>query len=114
MDEDIKIKLSPYLGCSNNLMEFFVIIGYEEVLLNEIFNNSININENKLELSIVSSSISDLAYNIFNADDIIRQVYPDNPDIIQSEIMTKSSSEYFLLVLIHQMEKVKFFILVMF
>ena len=66
MDEDIKIKLSPYLGCSNNLMEFFVIIGYEELLLDEIFNKGIKIEENKLELSIISSAISDLAYNIFN------------------------------------------------
>ena len=95
IDEDIKIKLSPYLGCSNNLLEFFVVIGYEEILLNEFFKNNTNGNENKLELSIISSAISDLAYNIFNPDKIIKQVYPDNPDIIQSEIAPKSSNVVF-------------------
>ena len=36
MFEDISIKLNPYLVRSKNLMEFFVIIGYEEKILLEL------------------------------------------------------------------------------
>ena len=71
MYEDIKIKLSPYLGYSKNLMEFFVVIGYEEKILDEIGPDNILTNQN-LDLSIISINISDLALNIFNPDNIIK------------------------------------------
>ena len=82
MYEDIKIKLNPYLGCSTNLMEFFVVIGYEEKILNEIDLSDPRC-EKDLKLSIISNVISDLAYNIFEPDNIIKQIYPDNPEIIR-------------------------------
>jgi hypothetical protein len=94
MYEDIKIKLSPYLGYSKNLMEFFVVIGYEEKILDEISPDNILSNQN-LDLSIISITISDLALNIFNPDSIIKQIYPDKPAIIQSNIKPKSTNVIF-------------------
>ena len=91
---DIEIKLNPYLGCSRNLMEFFLIIGYEERILNELGSEILEKQEN-LELSIISNDISDLAYKIFNPEYIIRQIYPDKPKIIKSEIAPKSSNVIF-------------------
>ena len=85
MLEDIKIKLNPYLGCSKNLMEFFVIIGYEEKILNEMGSRIIEEQDENLELTILSSAISDLAYEIFSPDNIIKQVYPDKPKILKAE-----------------------------
>ena len=38
-ENDIKIKLSPYLGCSKKLIEFFAIIGYEEEAIKRSFPN---------------------------------------------------------------------------
>ena len=96
MYEDIKVKLNPYLGCSNNLMEFFVVIGYEEELLNEFIYNILNgEDKDKLRVSIVSSDISDLELKSFNPDYIIDQVYPVNPEIIQSNSNPKSSNVVF-------------------
>ena len=96
MFKDIKIKLNPYLGCSNNLMEFFVVIGYEEEILNELIINDIKGEKGeKLTVSIISYSISEKAYDLFNSDYIIKQVYPDNPEIVSKEEMTKTTSVVF-------------------
>ena len=81
MYENISIKLHPYLGRSKNLMEFFVIIGYEEELLTEKFSD--NLNNEELEITVISSVISDLAYAVFDPDLIIKQIYPNKPDIIK-------------------------------
>ena len=35
MIDDIKINQFPYLGVSKNLMEFFVVIGYDERMIKE-------------------------------------------------------------------------------
>ena len=40
MAEDVSIKLNPYLESSKNLIDFFVIIGYEEKLLLEYSKNN--------------------------------------------------------------------------
>ena len=95
MLKNIEIRLNPYLGCSKNLMEFFVIIGYEERILNELGSEILEKQDN-LELSIISNAISDLAFKIFDPDNIIKQIYPDKPKIIKSEIPPKSSSVVFL------------------
>ena len=96
MFKDIKIKLNPYLGCSNNLMEFFVVIGYEEEILNELVkNDSQGEKGEKLAVSIISYSISEKAYDLFNSDYIIKQVYPENPEIVSKEEMTKTTSVVF-------------------
>ena len=85
MKDDNKIKLNPYLGCSKNLMEFFVVIGYEEKIIKELGSKILEKQNVHLELTILSSAISDLAYKIFSPDNIIKQVYPDKPKIIVSE-----------------------------
>ena len=96
MYKDIKINLNPYLGCSNNLMEFFIVIGYEEEILNEfIINANKGEKEEKLNVSIISYSISEKAFNLFNSDYIIKQVYPDNPEIIIKEEIPKPTSVVF-------------------
>ena len=94
MLKNIEIKLNPYLGCSKNLMEFFVIIGYEERILNELGSEILE-KQDILELTIISNAISDLAFKIFDPDNIIKQIYPDKPKIIKSEIPPKSSSVVF-------------------
>ena len=65
-------------------MEFFVIIGYEEKILKEkskFFN--LEKDDELLEISVISSVISDLAYGVFDPDKIIKQIYPDKPNIIK-------------------------------
>ena len=94
MLKNIEIRLNPYLGCSKNLMEFFVIIGYEERILNELGSEILE-KQDILELTIISNAISDLAFKIFDPDNIIKQIYPDKPKIIKSEIPPKSSSVVF-------------------
>ena len=94
MYDDIKIKLSPYLGCSKNLMEFFVIIGYQEEILDEYSPNILQ-NQDKFDLEIISNVISDLDFNVFDPDLIIKQVYPEKPKILKTNIMPNSSNVVF-------------------
>ena len=99
MFKDISIKLNPYLVRSKNLMEFFVIIGYEEKILLELGkNNNLEI-EPELEISIISSVVSDLVYGVFDSDNVIKQIYPDKPKIIKitksDQQMPKNSSVIF-------------------
>ena len=82
--DDIRINLSPYLGCSKKLVEFFAIIGYDEEEIKRCGTNILK-NQNQLELAFVSIVISDFSFDI--ADDyIIKQVYPDKPAILKSGI----------------------------
>ena len=84
MFENIPIKLNPYLGNSKNLMEFFVIIGYEEQILVEYAQDNNLENDNLyLEMSIISSVTSDLAYGVFDPNIIMKQIYPEKPKIIK-------------------------------
>ena len=97
MLENISMKLNPYLGKSKNLIEFFVIIGYEEKVLLE-YEKENNLIENNLEISIISSVSSDLSYGIFNPEKVIKQIYPDKPKIIKiikSELKPKPNSVLF-------------------
>ena len=98
MYKEILVKLYPYLGCSNNLIEFFAIIGYEEKLLNE--NSNLNVLENKnLKLAVISTIISESFNNNVNFEDIIKKVYPDKPSIIQitkSDIVKPKSTNVIL------------------
>ena len=97
MYENTSMKLNPYLGRSKNLMEFFVIVGYEEKLLLEYAEDD-NINDKNLDISIISSVESDLSYCVFDPDKVIKQIYPDKPKIIKiknSENRPNSSSVLF-------------------
>ena len=83
MNKDILVKLDPFMAHSKNLMEAFLVIGYKEEIL---FNYAPYIleNEKKIELSFISSTISDLSfYKIENK--IIDKVYPEKPKIIKVE-----------------------------
>ena len=93
MFEDISIKLNPYLVRSKNLMEFFVIIGYEEKILlelGELYNSEINYE---------NIEVSDLAYGVFDSDQVIKRIYPEKPKIIKiiksDQEMPKISSTIF-------------------
>ena len=93
MMDDIKINLIPYLGVSKNLMEFFVVIGYDEKMIKE--SEPILENQQNLPLTIISNVTSDLAYNMFEPLLIIKRVYPDKPLIIKSNKMPKQSNVIF-------------------
>ncbi len=64
MIDDIRINQIPYLGVSKNLMEFFVVIGYDEKMLKD--SEPILKNQQNLPLTIISNVISDLAYNMLS------------------------------------------------
>ena len=93
MIDDIKINQFPYLGVSKNLMEFFVVIGYDERMIKE--SQSILENQKNIPLTIISNVISDLAYNMFEPSIIIKRVYPDKPPIIKSDKRPNPSSVIF-------------------
>ena len=82
MIENISVKLTPFLGASKNLVEYFGIIGYEEKLLYE-YSSNISENEQNLKLSVIYNIVPDSSNNLFNINDIIGQIYPDKPNIIK-------------------------------
>ena len=85
MYEDIKINLNPYLGCSDNLIEFFAIFGYnEEMLANE---KNIVENQDSFQLSLISIVKSETLSDQIDFKGIIKQIYPETPKIIK---ITKS------------------------
>ena len=92
-EDDIKIKLSPYLGCSKKLTELFAIIGYEEEALKKSYFNK-SPNPEKLKLTFLSIVISDISYE-FDCNYLIKQVYPKKPPIIKSAICPKSDNIIF-------------------
>jgi hypothetical protein len=92
-EDDIKIKLSPYLGCSKKLTELFAIIGYEEEALKKSYFNK-SPNPEKLKLTFLSIVISDISYE-FDCNYLIKQVFPKKPPIIKSTICPKSDNIIF-------------------
>ena len=74
MIENISVKLTPFLGASKNLVEYFGIIGYEEKLLYE-YSSNISENEQNLKLSVIYNIVPDSSNNLFNINDIIGQIY---------------------------------------
>ena len=83
MINDIKINLTPYFGLSKNLMEFFVIIGYEEETLKET--KLLLENQKDIPLTLISNVVSDFSDNLFEPSLIIKKVYPDKPLILQTD-----------------------------
>ena len=57
MIDDIKIIKMPYLGVSKNLMEFFVLIGYNETMLKQ--SEPLLENQKKIPLTILSNVSSE-------------------------------------------------------
>ena len=91
--DDININLSPYLGCSKKLVEFFAIIGYDEESIRRCGPNLIK-HQNKLQLTFLSIVISDFSFDIADSY-IIKQVYPDKPALIKSKIPPNQDSIIF-------------------
>ena len=79
MYEEIYIKLNPYLSSSENLIDFFAVIGYEEKMLNEC--NDILGDKNNLKLLVISKVLSESFQTKINFDDIIKKIYPEKPNI---------------------------------
>ena len=92
--EKLLIKKYPYLGYSENLIEYFSIIGYSDNFIPELLsiykqkqkipNNTNNIqssskNKNPCPPVALSSITSKSDYGIVDNELIIRQIYPDNP-----------------------------------
>ena len=92
-EDEIKIKLSPYLGCSKKLIEFFAIIGYEEKDVSRYIFNPTEI-QKELKITFLSLVISDISFN-FDPAILIKQIYPDNPPIIKSNIYPRSDNIIF-------------------
>ena len=97
----ILIKKCPYLGYSENLIEYFSIIGYTEIFIPELISsyklkqvNTINNNNNQFSLkynnpyppTVLSSITSKIDYGIVDNELIITQLYPENPKLILKEV----------------------------
>ena len=99
--EKLLIKKIPYLGYSENLIEYFSIIGYTETFIPELISNyklrqinTINNNNDQNSLknknpyspTILSSITSKSDYGIVDNELIITQIYPENPKLILNEV----------------------------
>ena len=97
--EKLLLKKYPYLGYSENLIEYFSIIGYSETFIPELIsiynkeqnninnsnNNNFLKNKNPYTPTVLSSITSKTDYGIVDNELIITQIYPENPNIILSE-----------------------------
>ena len=100
-EDQLLIKKNPYLGYSENLIEYFSIIGYTEIFIPELIsilkqnkntNNNTNNNQSSLKSknpyspTVLSSITSKNDYGIVDNELIITQLYPENPKLISYEI----------------------------
>ena len=99
--EKLLIKKYPYLGYSENLIEYFSVIGYTENFIPELIstyklrqnlttntnaNNQISLkNKNPYPPTVLSSITSKIDYGIVDNELIITQLYPENPKLITYE-----------------------------
>jgi hypothetical protein len=93
IEDDITINLSPYLGCSKHLIEFFAIIGYEEEAIKSFGMNFMEF-QDQLELTFLSLDVADISFEIAT-EYLIKQVYPDKPKIIKGGPRPQSDSIIF-------------------
>ena len=103
--EKLLITKYPYLGYSENLIEYFSIVGYTQNFIPELisaykqnqictintnnssFNNQKTLkNKNPYLPTVLSSITSKTDYGIVDNELIITQLYPENPKIFISEI----------------------------
>ena len=100
--KELLIKKYPFLGYSDNLIEYFAIIGYTEIFIPELIsnfksnqNNINNNNNNNNQLSsknknpywptVLSSITSKADFGIIDNELIIGQFYPESPKILLYE-----------------------------
>ena len=75
---DLLIKKYPYISFSQNLIEYFEIIGYQESMIPQILDCHRK-KENPIPPTIISSIISKSDYLKIVNDSIISQIYIENP-----------------------------------
>ena len=89
--KDLEIIKYPYLGSSPNLMEYFSIIGYDMITLEN--SKELMVDKINIKPSILSSICSRQDYGIVDNDLIIRQVYPDNPKFYTKNIQGQKAQK---------------------
>ena len=91
--KDLLIKKYPYMGFSQNIMEYFAIIGYQENFLPTLidsFKKKKN-QKNPYYPTVLSSITSNSDFGMVDNELIISQIYPDTPLIIQ---INKTESQH--------------------
>ena len=88
------IKRFPYLSYSKNIIECFLIIGYEEKMLPEIIKENNISKVQNYSPTIISSIIGDEDYGIIDNDFIISQIFPENPEFILKNENNSSKEEF--------------------
>ena len=78
--DDLMIKKYPYMGYSQNILEYFAIIGYQDNFIPTVI-NSLN-SKKKYYPTILTSITSNTDFGIIDNQLIISQVYPYCPSII--------------------------------
>ena len=82
------IEKYPYLGYSPNIIEYFGIVGYQEefisTIIKEMSKTSFSIPNNPFSPTILNSVISSIDYGITDNDLMLKQIYPDNPNLIKA------------------------------
>ena len=89
---DTKVDLLPYLGSSKNLIEFFMVIGYDEKALSELGSDILEKQDN-IQLSVISQIKSETANNIISIKFLIDQIYPEKPKITKVSKFSKNPTE---------------------
>ncbi len=88
MNDNLINSINPYLVMSKNLMELFAIIGYRENELLE-YSPSIIEKQKNLKLTIISTLASDFIFNEIDMNDLIKNIYPNKPNIIMASTNLK-------------------------
>ena len=82
------IEKYPYLGYSPNIIEYFGIVGYQEefisTIIKEMSKTGFSIPNNPFSPTILNSVISSIDYGITDNDLMLKQIYPDNPNLIKA------------------------------
>ena len=81
LNRDLMIKKYPYLAYSQNMIEYFAIIGYPEKLVPQILDTQRK-KFNNFSPKLLSAVTSTSDYGIVDNNLIISQIYPENPLVI--------------------------------
>jgi hypothetical protein len=76
--KDLLIKKYPFISFSQNIIEYFDIIGYQESMVPQIL-DSYRKRENQIPPTILSTIVSKSDYLKIDNDFRINQIYPENP-----------------------------------
>ena len=92
MTKKLLIEKYPYLGYSQDLIEYFGIIGYQEEFIPQIIkeiSKGQNISNNPFSPTILNSIISNIDYGTTDNDLMLTQIFPDNPNLIKASNNSK-------------------------